>query len=55
MGFLLSMLSRKSVVSVPYSFLMVQPYTPQSGLDAWTIARATWLSSPPLKKTLENH
>ena len=45
---LLSSLSRKSVVSVPYSLLMEQPYTPQSLLDARTIARATWFSSPPL-------
>lgn len=37
-------------MSVPYSLLIEQPYTPQSWLDARTIARATWLSSPPLGK-----
>ena len=52
-----STLSRKSVVSVPYSLLIVQPYTPQSWLDASTTASATWLSSPPLgiKKKRKTH
>lgn len=37
-------------MSVPYSFLTEQPYTPQSPLEAWTMARATGLSSPALRE-----
>lgn len=53
--FLLSILRRKSVLSVPYSLVIVQPYTPQSWLDARTIASATWLSSPPLEHKIRKN
>lgn len=53
--FLLSILRRKSVLSVPYSLVIVQPYTPQSCLDARTIASATWLSSPPLEHKMRKN
>lgn len=53
--FLLSILRRKSVLSVPYSLVIVQPYTPQSWLDARTIASATWLSSPPLEQKMRKN